>query len=63
MCGEGTVDLVCLGRGIEDLREVVPDFEGVVVDEGSAAAAAAAASSLTILFLIVSSRFSSIHTA
>lgn len=39
------------GRGIEDLLELLPDFEGVVEEEGPAAAAA---SSFTIRFLQIS---------
>jgi len=56
--GSCDVEVVCLGRGMDDRLDVDPEpgFKGVVdVEvEGPAAAAAAAASSLTIRFLPVS---------
>jgi hypothetical protein len=55
--GDGSLEVECLGRGMDDRREVLPDFDGVVVevDVDGPAVAAAAASSLTIRFLLISS--------
>lgn len=54
--GDGSfeVDVEYRGRGIDDRRDVLPDFEFGVVVEVVEGPAAAAASSLTIRFLPVS---------